>query len=42
MSQERIKAMLMQNFGGQVKGIMVFLTVAYGKRLYSEFKVNSS
>ena len=28
-SQEKIKAMLMQNFGGQTKCIMVFLKLAY-------------
>ena len=28
-SQEKIKTMLMQNFEGQVKSIMVFLKVAY-------------
>ena len=28
-SQEKIKTMLMQNFGGKTKSIMVFLKVAY-------------
>ena len=28
-SQEKIKTMLMQDFGGQTKSIMVFLKVAY-------------
>ena len=31
-SQVKIKAMLMQNFGGQTKSIIVFLKVAYGGR----------
>ena len=30
-SQEKTKTMLMQNFGGQTKSIMVFSEVAYGK-----------
>ena len=31
-SQEKIKTMLMQSFGGQTKSIIVFLKVAYRQK----------
>ena len=37
-SQEKIKAVLIQNFGRQTKGIMVFLNVAYYLRRGSRGK----
>ena len=33
-SHEKIKTMLMQNFGGQTKSIMEFLKVAYATSLF--------
>ena len=35
LSQEKIKTMLMQNFGRQTKSIMVFLKVAYSEMAYA-------